>query len=77
MCSLDDLDTRLSMIMKRWSWLSVPQTHFLIRQMYYPSAVKLHEVQNLEALMDAGAMRPFNSIPKPGENENLELLCKR
>jgi len=40
MCSLDDLDIRLSMIMKRWSWLSVPQTHFLIRQMYYPSAVK-------------------------------------
>jgi len=36
--------------------------------MYSQSAVKLDEAQNLEALMDAVAIIPFNSIPKLGDN---------
>ena len=66
LCTLDECDPALSLLMKRWSRLSEPQINFLIRQLYSPSEAmsKVKGIENLEPMIHDVAISPFNKIPK-------------
>ena len=70
LCTLKECEPTLSLLMKRWSRLSEPHINFLIRQLYSPSEAmsEVKGIENLEPMIHAVAITPFNRIPKLGGN---------
>ena len=66
LCTLDECDPTLSLLMKRWSRLSEPQIIFVIQMLYSQSEAlsKVKGIENLKPVIHVVAITPFNRIPK-------------